>query len=484
MNCAIISRYLGNLLLLEAAFLVPPAAISASLGEEAARRGILLTVGILVVLGLLLRRAGQRSGSTFYAKEGFVLVALAWVVMSFLGSLPFYFSGEIPSLVDCFFETVSGFTTTGASILTDVEAMSKGLLFWRSFTHWLGGMGMLVFLLAVAPGQKGQGFTLHLMRAESPGPSVGKLVPKMRQTAKILYLLYVGLTIICVLFLLAGGMPLFDSLCTAFGTAGTGGFGIKNDSMAGYSIYLQGVCTVFMALFGVNFSVYYLLFRNWRAALKDEEVRLYFAIMLSVSAVIACNIYPQMGSVGMSIHEATFHTSSIMTTTGFAISNFDLWPELSRVLLLVLMIAGACAGSTGGGVKTIRLLLIFKNMKAGFRKLLHPNSVETVKLNGRPVSRSVLEGINAYMSAYCLIAIASLLVVSLDNFSLVTNLSAVLSCFNNIGPGLDIVGPIHNYSTYSDLSKIVLSLDMLLGRLEIFPMLILLRPATYRRRQA
>ena len=280
MNCAIIGRYLGNLLLLEAAFLVPPAAISASLGEEAARRGILLTVGILVVLGLLLRRAGQRSGSTFYAKEGFVLVALAWVVMSFLGSLPFYFSGEIPSLVDCFFETVSGFTTTGASILTDVEAMSKGLLFWRSFTHWLGGMGMLVFLLAVAPGQKGQGFTLHLMRAESPGPSVGKLVPKMRQTAKILYLLYVGLTIICVLFLLAGGMPLFDSLCTAFGTAGTGGFGIKNDSMASYSIYLQGVCTVFMALFGVNFSVYYLLFRNWRAALKDEEVRLYFAIML------------------------------------------------------------------------------------------------------------------------------------------------------------------------------------------------------------
>ena len=483
MNCAIISRYLGNLLLLEAAFLVPPAAISASLGEEAARRALLLTVGILVALGLSLRRAGRKSGPTFYAKEGFVLVALAWVVMSFLGSLPFYFSGEIPSLVDCFFETVSGFTTTGASILTDVEAMSKGLLFWRSFTHWLGGMGMLVFLLAVAPGQKGQGFTLHLMRAESPGPSVGKLVPKMRQTAKILYLLYVGLTVICVLFLLAGGMPLFDSLCTAFGTAGTGGFGIKNDSMAGYSLYLQGVCTVFMSLFGVNFSVYYLLFRNWRAALKDEEVRLYFAIMLCVSAVIACNIYPQMGSVGMSIHEATFHTSSIMTTTGFVISNFDLWPELSRVLLLVLMIAGACAGSTGGGVKTIRLLLILKNMKAGFRKLLHPNSVETVKLNGRPVSRSVLDGINTYMSAYCLIAIASLLIVSLDNFSLVTNLSAVLSCFNNIGPGLDIVGPIHNYSTYSDLSKIVLSLDMLLGRLEIFPMLILLRPATYRRQR-
>lgn len=480
MNYKIIGRYLGILLMLEAAFLVPPAAISWHDGESTALSAFFVTVALAMAVGLLLWAFCRRYSSILYAKEGFVLVALAWIVLSLFGALPFYFSREIPSFIDSFFEVVSGFTTTGASILTDVESMSRGLLFWRSFTHWLGGMGILVFLMALEPSRRGNSFTLHVMRAESPGPSVGKLVPKIRETAKLLYVIYIIMTVLCVGFLLAGGMPLFDSLCTAFGTAGTGGFGTKNDSLAGYSHYIQTVVTVFMALFGVNFAVYYLLLRNWKAALRDEEVRLYFFILLAATALITVNILPVVGSVGESIHQAAFHVSSIMTTTGFAISDYNVWPSFSHGILMLLMILGACAGSTGGGVKTVRLLLMLKYMRAGFKKMLRPHSVQVITLNGKAVDSNVLRGLNVYMAAYFCIFVVSFLIISLDGYSVLSNFSAVLACFNNIGPGLDMVGPVNNFSSFSVLSKLTLTVDMLLGRLEIFPLIALFSPSLYR----
>ena len=363
MNKKMIGKLVGVLFFLEALFMLPAIAVCFVYGETGAPlRGFLWTVALLLALSGALYGVCAKATREFYAKEGFIIVALGWILLSAMGALPFYISGEIPHYVDAFFETVSGFTTTGASILTDVEAMSHGLLYWRSFTHWLGGMGMLVFLLAVVPTGKGAGYSIHLLRAESPGPSVGKMVPRMRQTASLLYKIYIVLTVLCVLFLLAGGMPLFDSLCTAFGTAGTGGFGIKNNSMADYSPYLQNVCTVFMALFGVNFSVYFLLLlREWRGALLDEELLLYGGIMLTAMFVIAADITPLFSGFGEAFHHASFTVSSVMTTTGFATEDFNLWPQLSRAILCILMVVGASAGSTGGGIKVARLLLLFKS---------------------------------------------------------------------------------------------------------------------------
>lgn len=411
-----------------------------------------------------------------------MIVGLGWLVLSAVGALPFWISGEIPHYVDALFEVISGFTTTGASILTSVEDMSRALLFWRSFTHWLGGMGILVFLLAVVPMGKG-GYSVHLLRAESPGPSVDKLVPKTRQSATILYSIYIALTVLCVLFLLAGGMPLFDSLCTAFGTAGTGGFGIKNSSMAAYSPYLQTVCTVFMALFGVNFTVYFLLLLGKiKQALLGEELRLYLGIMLGSMALITWNILPLYGgSVHAALHDAAFSVSSVMTTTGFATADFNLWPQLSRTILVILMVVGACAGSTGGGIKCSRVLLLLRSLRTRMRQMLHPRSVSLVRLEGRTVGEETVQGVYTYMTAYCAIAILSILLLSLDNLSLETNFTAVMACLNNIGPGLDLVGPTGNYAHFSDLSKLVLMLNMLLGRLEIFPLLIMLSPHTWRR---
>lgn len=484
MNYKMIGRVLGWLFLLEAAFMLPPAGISFFQGEENALRGLLMTIALLLLTGAAFLSLCWKAKKEYYAREGFLIVAVAWVVMSLFGGLPFFFSGEIPSLVDCFFETVSGFTTTGASILTNVEAMSHGLLFWRSFTHWLGGMGILVFLLAIVPGTRGAGHSLHLMRAESPGPSVGKLVPKTRQTAKILYSIYIFLTVLCVIFLLVGGMPLFDSLCTAFGTAGTGGFGVKNDSLASYSPYLQNVCTIFMALFGVNFSVYFmLLVKDWRRAWKDEELRAYFGIMAAATLIITLNIRPLFeNSFFKSLHHAAFQVSSVMTTTGFATTDFDLWPHLSRGVLMVLMVLGASAGSTGGGIKTARVVLLLKKLRLELQKILRPRSVRVLQFNGTPVTTAVMDGVTVYMAAYCFIGVLSFLLISIDNFSLETNLSAMLACFNNIGPGLGMVGPVRSYAGYSDLSKLVLSLDMLLGRLEIFPILALLSPRSWSRK--
>ena len=401
--------------------------------------------------------------------------------MSAVGALPFWLSGEIPRYVDALFEVISGFTTTGASILTNVEAMSRGLLFWRSFTHWLGGMGILVFLLAIVPMGKG-GYSVHLLRAESPGPSVSKLVPRMRQTAGILYLIYIILTVLCVVFLLFGGMSLFDSLCTAFGTAGTGGFGVRNDSMASFSPYCQSVCTVFMTLFGVNFNIYFLLLLGkFSQALRSQELRVYLGIFFGAVAVITVDICHIFGGIRQALHHAVFTVASIMTTTGFATEDFDLWPQLSRTILVVLMIVGACAGSTGGGIKCARLLLLCKALGARIRQMLHPRSVNLVRVDGHTVEEETLQGVNTYMTAYCFIAIASVLLLSLDNLSLETNFTAVMACLNNIGPGLDLVGPTSNYSHFSDLSKLTLIFNMLLGRLEIFPMLVMLSPRTWKR---
>lgn len=472
MNTRMIGFLLGRILMVEAGLLALPLLTALLYGEPL--MPWLATMLVLAAIGgaLSLRKPER---TALYAKDGFAAVALVWLLMSAFGALPFVLSGDIPNYIDAFFETVSGFTTTGASILTAVEPLSRGGLFWRSFTHWVGGMGVLVFLLAVAPSRGGgQGFTMHLLRAESPGPSVGKLVPKMRETAAILYLLYIALTVLNFLFLLAGKMPVLDALCTAFGTAGTGGFGIKNDSMASYSPYIQNVTTVFMLLFGVNFSCYYLLvLRQIKSVLKDEELRLYAGIVLGSIALIVWNIRGFYASLSETVRHAAFQVGSIITTTGFATTDFDLWPSFSKTILLCLMVVGACAGSTGGGIKVARVLLLFKSLRRSIAQMLHPRKVQVIRNNGAVVSERVVANTNAYLCAYVIILFASFVIVSLDGFSIDTNLSAVLSCLNNIGPGLELVGPTCNYDVYGDLSKIVLILDMLLGRLEIFPILVL-----------
>ena len=421
----------------------------------------------------------------FSAQEGFAATGLSWIFMSAFGALPFFLSGQIPSYVDAFFEMVSGFTTTGASILTDVEALSRCNLFWRSFSHWLGGMGVLVFLLAVVPGARKNGGTgIYLMRAESPGPSVDKLTPHLRQTAMILYGIYILLTALCIGCLLLGGMPVFDSFCIAFGTAGTGGFAIKNSSMGGYSYFLQTVVTVFMFLFGVNFSLYYmLLLRKFKAVFKNEELRLYFGIAAGSIVLIAINISRMYNTVYESVHHAAFQVVSIMTTTGYGTVDFEQWPAFSKAILLSLMFIGASAGSTGGGLKVSRVLLLMKSIRRTIRKALHPRRVQPVYMDGRAVSEEVCDNVNAYLAIYCVILVLSFAIISVDGFSIGTNFSAVASCFNNIGPGFELVGATQNFSIYSDLSKIILSLDMLLGRLEIFPLLLLLSPDTWSRRR-
>jgi len=475
MNYKMMGRLTAQLLLIEGLFLIPAMLISLCCGEQAAVRGFAFTLTLIAVFSVPLYFLCRNARSAFYATDGMVCVALSWLVLSLVGALPFRISGAIPKYIDALFETVSGFTTTGASILPEVESLAKGLLYWRSFTHWVGGMGVLVFLLAIAPSKgSGQGFTMHLLRAESPGPSVGKLVPKMRETAAILYLLYIALTILNFLFLLAGGMPVLDALCTAFGTAGTGGFGIKNDSMASYSPYIQNVTTIFMLLFGVNFSCYYLLtLRQIKSVLKDEELRLYIGIVLGSIALIAWNVRGFYASLGETVRHAAFQVGSIITTTGFATTDFDLWPSFSKTILLCLMVVGACAGSTGGGIKVARVLILFKSLRRSIAQMLHPRKVQVIRNNGTVISERVVANTNAYLCAYVIILLASFVIISLDGFSIGTNLSAVLSCLNNIGPGLELVGPTCNFGIYSVLSKIVLILDMLLGRLEIFPILVL-----------
>ena len=484
MNYKMIGRFIGLIVAIEAVFLLPALGISIGFGEADAIRGFLWTFAIMGALGGLLFGTCRKAGRLFGAREGMVCVGISWVILSILGCLPFVISGAIPAFIDAFFEVVSGFTTTGASILSDIESLPKGLLYWRSFTHWLGGMGVLVFLLAITPVSGGdKGFTMHLLRAESPGPDVGKLVPKMRHTAVILYSIYIALTAVNIIFLLFGKMPFLDALCTAFGTAGTGGFGVRNDSLASYSPYIQNVCTVFMFLFGINFSCYYLLLlRHFRSVFKDEELQLYVGIAVICTALICWNIRGLYGSLGEALRHAALQVSSIMTTTGFASTDFDLWPSFSKAILMMLMVVGACAGSTGGGLKCIRVLLLMKILRRNIRQLMNPNKVQVVRSNGKAMDEKVLANVNAYLAAYAIILILSILLISIDGFSTGTNVTAVLACFNNIGPGLEAVGPTCNFSGFSSFSKSVLIVDMLAGRLEIFPILVLFSRTTWKRK--
>ena len=481
MNFKMTGRLMAQILTIESLFMLPALFISLYHGETGAVRGFLYTLALMIVLEGLLFLLCRKASGGFYAKEGLVCVGLSWIILSLLGCLPFYISREIPRFIDAFFEIVSGFTTTGASILSDVEALSKGLLYWRSFSHWLGGMGVLVFLLAIGSGSKEKGFTMHLLRAESPGPDVGKLVPRMRKTAGILYVLYIGLTVLNIVFLLVGKMPLFEAVCTALGTAGTGGFGVKNDSLASYSPYIQNVTTVFMALFGINFSCYYLLILGqWKGVFKDEELRMYILIILGAILLIVLDLRGYYATLSETIRHAAFQVSSIITTTGFATTDFDLWPSFSKAILIGLMIVGACAGSTGGGLKCSRLLLLLKSLRRNVRQVLQPRKVMVVRTNGRTIDETVLDNANAYLAAYAIIVVLSLVLISLDDFSIGTNFTAVLACFNNIGPGMEAVGPTCNFAGYSTFSKLVLIFDMLAGRLEIFPILVLFTRSTWK----
>ena len=483
MNYKMMGRFVAQTLLIEGVFMVPALAISLGYGEMVTVFAFLKTFAVLlpVALGLLLICKG--APNVFNATAGLVCVAVSWIAMSLVGCLPFVFSGEIPRYVDALFEIVSGFTTTGSSILSDVESMSKGILYWRSFSHWLGGMGVLVFLLALpSTDGKGSGFTMHLLRAESPGPDVGKLVPKMRKTASILYLIYIGLTALNFVFLVMD-MPVFEAVCTALGTAGTGGFGIKNDSMASYSPYIQTVTTVFMFLFGVNFSCYYLLLLGqFKSVFKDEELRVYLMIILVSISLIVLNLWGYYGTLEETIRHASFQVATVMSTSGFATTDFDLWPGLSKAILVGLMFMGACAGSTCGGMKLARVMLLFKNLGRNIRQMMRPNTVQVVRSNGRVVDEKVLANTNAYLAAYMVIMVLSFILISVDNFSVGTNMTAVIACFNNIGPGLEAVGPTCNFGAYSDFSKLVLIFDMITGRLEIFPMLVLFSKATWKHR--
>ena len=479
MNYAVVFRLLGYILMIEGALLLLPAATSLLYGEWMVLGVFLLTAAVSAAIGFLLKGIKPRS-KVFYMREGFAATALSWIVISVVGAVPFVLTGCIPNPVDALFETVSGFTTTGASILPGVEDLPKGILLWRSFTHWIGGMGVLVFLLSLLPLTGGS--HVNLMKAESPGPQVDKLVPKVQSTAKILYGIYLALTILELVFLLLGGMPLFESLLTAFGTAGTGGFGFKNDSFGSFSPYIQWVVTIFMILFGVNFNAYFLLLmRKFHRAAASEEVRGYFAIIAAAVAVITANIYSIYNSFGEALRQAAFQVGSIITTTGFSSCDFDQWPTLSKEILVVLMFVGACAGSTGGGIKVSRLLILGKTLGKELKQALHPQVVAPVRMDGKLLNHETIRTTNVFMAAYIFIFVASFLLISLNGYDMVTNFTSVAATLNNIGPGLNQVGPMMNFGGYSNPAKLVLIFDMLAGRLEIFPMLVLFMPDTWRK---
>lgn len=477
MNKSIIIHIIGWLLTVEAAFMVLPC-IVAIIYKETSGFSFLIAIGINLLIGLPLLFHKAKS-KLFFSKEGFVSVALGWIVVSMMGALPFYISGEIPRYVDALFEVISGFTTTGSSILTDVEALSYCMLFWRSFTHWIGGMGMLVFILTILPMTGGE--RMHILRAESPGPSIEKLVPKIKATAIILYAIYLGMTIIQILLLLIGKMPLFDAVTIALATAGTGGYAIKNSSIASYSIYNQNITTLFMLLFGVNFNIYYLLlFRKFKIALKSEELRSYLLIVLSAIVMISFNL-GGIKNFASYLQVAAFQVASIITTTGFATTDFNTWPSFSKIILVLLMFVGACAGSTGGGIKVSRIVIMVKTLGKELSYLIHKRSVKILKFDGRKIEHEVIRSINVFFIAYILIFAVSSLMISLDNFDITTSVTAVAATLNNIGPGLEVVGPIGNFSAFSTLSKFILMFDMLVGRLEVFPLLLLFTPQTWKK---
>ncbi len=478
MNKKVIIYLMGWILNIEAVFMLLPC-ITALIYRETSGYWFLAVMAVCGGIGIIFTRR-KPENMVFFAKEGFVSVALSWIVLSFFGAMPFYLSGEIPRFEDAMFEVISGFTTTGSSILPDVESLSQCMIMWRSFTHWIGGMGVLVFILSILP--LSGGYNMYIMKAESPGPSVGKLVPRVRSTAKILYTIYLFMTMLQIILLLIGGMPLFDSLAISFGTAGTGGFGIKNSSMAFYdSYYLQGVVTVFMILFGINFNVYHLLLtRHPKEAFRCEEARAYLGIIAASVLFITFNIRGSFGSLFSAFHHAAFQVASIITTTGYSTVDFDLWPEFSKGILVALMFIGACAGSTGGGFKVSRVVILLKAVKKELGSLIHPRSVKVLKLDGKPIEHNVLRSINTFLGAYIVIFTLSVLIVSLDNFDFATNFTAVAATFNNIGPGLAGAGPLQNFSNFSALSKYVMMFDMLAGRLEVFPLLLIFAPSTWK----
>ena len=436
MNYKMMGRFISQILMVEAVFMIPAGIISLCYGEYNAMWSFGAALAVTALVSVILHLLCKGAPSAFYAKEGLVCVGLSWIVLSLFGCLPFFFSREIPHYVDAFFEIVSGFTTTGSSVVPNVEGLSHGIIYWRSFSNWLGGMGVLVFLLAFT-GVKGSGFTMHLLRAESPGPNVGKLVPKMRTTAAILYIIYIVLTVLNFLFLIFGDMPVFDAVCSAMSTAGTGGFGIKNDSFASFSPYIQNVTTVFMLLFAVNFSCYYLLLLGqFKAVFKDEELRVFLGIIFGSILLIALNVRSLYGSWEETIRHSAFQVGTLVSSTGFASTDFDLWPSFSKAILMCLMVVGACAGSTGGGLKIARLMLILKSLRRNISQALNPRKVQVIKNNDAVVGEKVLDNTNAYLAAYVTILFISFVLVSLDGFSVTTNFTAVLSSFNNMGPVL------------------------------------------------
>lgn len=477
MNRSMILYILGWVLEIEAILMLLPCLV-AVIYQEKAGFSFLIVIVLCTAAGLLLNHKKPKS-MVFYLKEGCIATALSWIVMSLFGCLPFVISGAIPSFTDALFETISGFTTTGATILADVEVLPYSILFWRSFTHWIGGMGVLVFLLAIIPMSGGS--NMNLMRAESPGPSVGKLVPKVRYTARILYYIYIGMTILQIVLMLLGGVPLFDAVTTAFGTAGTGGFGIKNDSIAGYSPYIQWVVAIFMALFGVNFNAYYfILYRKWKKAFSMEEVRYYFLIMFAATGIITFNVWHSALGSGHTFRDAFFQVSSLMTSTGFSTLDYDLWPVTSKTLLVMLMFVGACAGSTGGGIKVSRFVILLKTMKKEMNSYIYPKSIRKIRIEGKPVEHEVVRAVNVFSITFMIVFALSIFLVSFDGKDMTSNFTGVLACLNNIGPGMEMAGPTENFSSFSVLSKYVLMFDMLAGRLELFPLLLLFHPSAWK----
>ena len=478
MNYSIISYILGWVLTIESIFMFIPCIVAAIYREK---EGFAFLIVALLCLAIgLLRIRKKTKSQVFYAKEGFVTVALSWIIMSIFGALPFVINRDIPSFTDALFETISGFTTTGASILSDVEALSHCSLFWRSFTHWIGGMGVFVFLLAILP--LTGGYNMHLMRAESPGPSVGKFVPKVRETAKILYAIYIVMTLVEIILLLFAGMPLFDSLTVSFGTAGTGGFGIKNTSIADYNMVIQAIISIFMILFGVNFGAYFLLLgNNKKDAFKLEEVHWYLIIIAGAVAIITINTKDIFHNLFTAFHHALFQVASVITTTGYSTTDFDLWPQLSRAVLVIVMFIGACAGSTGGGIKVSRIIILVKSVKQELGYFIHPRSVKVIKMDNKPLSAKSIRGVNSFFVTYTLIFVVSLLIITFDNFDLVTNFTAVTATLNNIGPGLKLVGPTGNFGIFSPVAKYILMFDMLAGRLELYPILLLFTPSVWKK---
>lgn len=480
MNKKMVIKNLGILLMVEAACMLPSLLV-ATIYNQNDKIAFIITMMILIIIGSIMYKI-PTANKNFYTRDGFAIVSLGWILVSIFGALPFYLSGAIPSYVDAFFETVSGFTTTGSSILREIESLPKGILFWRSFTNWIGGMGVLIMMLAVLPAAGAN--TLHIMKAESPGPDPGKLVPKIGKSAKILYLMYISLSLIQVFLLLIGGMPLYDTLIHTFSTAGTGGFSNMNLSVGAYNnVYYEIVIAVFMFLFGINFTLYYQTLKgDIKNVLKDEELRFYFFTVMGSIILITWNLCGSIfGSVWESLRHASFQVSSIMTTTGFSTTNFDLWPSLSKSILVILMFIGASAGSTAGGIKCVRIMLLFKTIKHEIRKVIHPRSVYTVKYGGKVVDYNIISSVKNYFFVYMVVFTGALLFISLDGFDLVSNFTAVATTIGNVGPGFAKVGPMGNFADYSAFSKIILSFTMLFGRLEIYPMMILLAPTFWKR---